>query len=198
MNRLASSRTRGRVACVHRNRYDVVIDGALVRADLPGSFLHECTAPSELPAVGDWVLLERSADHARIHSVEPRTTLLARKGAGSEGATQVLAANVELALITSLNKDLSAARLDRYLALARDSLVLPVIVLTKADLSGPPPDLTHLSARVVVTSAVLGTGLDELRRAEWKAKRRERAIVKKGRPRHGGHGGGTEDTEGSS
>jgi ribosome biogenesis GTPase len=49
---------------------------------------------------------------------------------------QVLAANVDIAfVVTSLNADLNLRRIERYLALIRDSGALPVILLSKADLS---------------------------------------------------------------
>ncbi len=155
---------RARVVCVHRSLFDVVFEGALHRAELPGKFLHECHARSDLPAVGDFVELEPTAGRALIRRVLPRSTVLARRAAGTQGEAQVLAANVDLALIaTSLNMDLSERRLDRYLALARDSDVLPVVVLTKSDLGSEPPDLAYTGALVLVTSSVSGTGLDELR-----------------------------------
>ena len=149
---------------MHRSLFDVVFEGALHRAELPGKFLHECHARSDLPAVGDFVELEPTAGRALIRRVLPRSTVLARRAAGTQGEAQVLAANVDLALIaTSLNMDLSERRLDRYLALARDSDVLPVVVLTKSDLGSEPPDLAYTGALVLVTSSVSGTGLDELR-----------------------------------
>ncbi|HET9833143.1 MAG TPA: ribosome small subunit-dependent GTPase A [Vicinamibacterales bacterium] len=47
----------------------------------------------------------------------------------------MLAANVDIAfIVSSLNRELSPARLARYVTLARNGGVTPVIVLTKADL----------------------------------------------------------------
>ena len=49
---------------------------------------------------------------------------------------QLIAANVDtLFIVTSCNQDFNVARLERYLALAREADVTPVIVLTKADLT---------------------------------------------------------------
>ena len=49
---------------------------------------------------------------------------------------QLIAANVDtLFIVTSCNQDFNVARLERYLALAREADVTPVIVLTKADLA---------------------------------------------------------------
>jgi ribosome biogenesis GTPase len=93
------------------------------------------------PAVGDWVVLatneERTA-HARRHvvGVLPRKSKLARKVAGRTRAEQVLAANVDLAcVVSSLDADFNPARLQRYVALARDGGVVPFLLFTKADLA---------------------------------------------------------------
>ena len=49
---------------------------------------------------------------------------------------QLVAANVDtLIIVTSCNEDFNVARLERYLALAREAGVMPVVVLTKADLA---------------------------------------------------------------
>ena len=49
---------------------------------------------------------------------------------------QLIAANVDtLFVVTSCNQDFNVARLERYLALAREAGVTPVVVLTKADLA---------------------------------------------------------------
>jgi ribosome biogenesis GTPase len=162
--------TRARVACEHRSSYEVLTPEGPLRATLAGRFLHEARARDDLPAVGDWVHVDarRREGTATIHSLLPRTSVLARRACGSRGEVQVLAANVDgLFVVTSLNADLNERRLDRYLALARDSNVEPVLVLTKADLvpaSAGAPDLAHLRAPVVVTSARTGQGIEELRR----------------------------------
>jgi ribosome biogenesis GTPase len=149
---------------VHRSHFSLVAGSEFLLAELPGKFLHACRARSDLPAVGDWVEVLETGGRALIQKVLPRRTVLARKAAGTTGEAQVLAANVDLALIaTSLNNDLNERRLDRYLALARDSGVDPVIVLTKAVLGAEIPELGHLGAPLLVTSSVLGTGLDEVR-----------------------------------
>jgi ribosome biogenesis GTPase len=63
----------------------------------------------------------------------PRRTILARRvDAGHE---QVLAVNVDIAFLgTSLNENFNLRRLERYLTLAREAGVKPVVLLTKADL----------------------------------------------------------------
>ncbi len=64
-----------------------------------------------------------------------RESLVARKAAGEKIQSQVIAANLDaLLIVSSCNHDFNASRLERYLALAADAEVLPIVVLTKADL----------------------------------------------------------------
>lgn len=83
--------------------------------------------------VGDWVTIERGAP--RVARLIPRRSLLARVAAGTDRRVQPIAANLDaLFIVTSCNRDFNLSRLERYLALALDSQIEPVIVLTKADL----------------------------------------------------------------
>lgn len=102
---------------------------------------HPLGFPPELRAgglaVGDWVLVD--ADTLRITKVLDRLSLLSRRAAGIEAKPQLLAANVDtLFITTSCNADFNPARLERYLVLALDAGVAPVIVLTKTDQAEAP------------------------------------------------------------
>ena len=83
--------------------------------------------------VGDWVLLDATV--TRIERLLDRSSLVARMAAGVEQRLQPIAANLDtLFVVTSCNDDFNASRLERYLAIAHDAGVAPVIVLTKRDL----------------------------------------------------------------
>lgn len=83
-------------------------------------------------AVGDWVLLD-IAEAKLVRRLE-RTSLLQRRIEGQAEA-QLAAANVDtLFIVTSCNADFNPARLERYLTIANDAGIRPVILLTKADL----------------------------------------------------------------
>lgn len=88
-------------------------------------------------AVGDWVLAHLE-EHRVIRRLD-RQTALQR---GTEYHTtdrQLIAANLDtLFITTSCNADFNVARIERYLALAYDAEVTPVILLTKADQSDDP------------------------------------------------------------
>ncbi|HVF74051.1 MAG TPA: ribosome small subunit-dependent GTPase A [Acidimicrobiales bacterium] len=112
-------------------------------------------------AVGDWVVLDGDA----VVEVLPRWSSLGRLD--PDGGRQVLAANVDLVLITAPGDRLSSTRVERELVIAWDSGAQPVVVLTKLDVA-PPDTVADMAGRLgpvdlVATSAVAGQGLDELR-----------------------------------
>lgn len=89
--------------------------------------------------VGDWLLLD--AGTLRPQRLLKRRSLFKRRAAGVGRKLQLIAANVDtLFVVSSCNQDFNAARLERYLALARDAEVTPVVILTKADLTERPED----------------------------------------------------------
>jgi ribosome biogenesis GTPase len=163
----------GRVAVEHRNGYVVYTEAGEVAAEVAGRLRHEAAAgkPPGLPAVGDWVALRPRPGEARatIEAVLPRRGCFTRQAAGRAVAAQVVAANVDVAfLVTALTGDLNPRRLERYLTLAWEGSIEPVVVLNKADVC---PDLRAAVARasaaapgvpVLVVSAVTGLGLDDL------------------------------------
>lgn len=99
---------------------------------------HSIPITPGMPAmtVGDWLLL--SAD-LRFERLLTRVSQFSRKAAGTHAAVQLIAANADIVFImSSLNKDFNLSRIERYLALAHEAHVEPVIVLTKADLCEDP------------------------------------------------------------
>ncbi|MDH3626495.1 MAG: ribosome small subunit-dependent GTPase A [Acidobacteriota bacterium] len=83
--------------------------------------------------VGDWLVLD-AGDHRASQRLE-RLTLLTRKAAGEEVKSQDIAANLDtIFIVSSCNEEFNLSRIERYLALAMQAGVDPVVVLTKADL----------------------------------------------------------------
>ena len=154
-----------RVAAQHRGEYDVLTERGELRAHVAGRLRHEASSGADLPAVGDWVALRDET----IHAVLPRRSAFQRKVAFHATEAQVLAANIDTVfVVTGLDEDFSARRLERYLTLAWESGATPAVVLTKADLCDDPL-ATLLEAEQVavgvpahVVSNVTGEGLDEL------------------------------------
>lgn len=119
-----------RVLAVHRDALDVAGPEFNGRAQpmKPGED-DEAQATA-----GDWVLIDEHTH--RVTRVLTRTSLFKRRIAGTERRVQLIAANVDtLVLVTSANQDFNIARLERYLAVALEAEVTPVVVITKADLA---------------------------------------------------------------
>ena len=88
----------------------------------------------ERPTVGDWLLLDKSK--SKVERVLERKSLFSRVAAGEKLQVQAIAANVDtLFVVTSCNDEFNESRLERYLALAVEARVDPIVVLTKADLT---------------------------------------------------------------
>lgn len=87
-------------------------------------------------AVGDWLLLFPGDLRPRLLD---RQSTISRKAAGTTHAVQLIASNVTtMFIVSSCNADFNIGRLERYLVLARQSGVVPVMILTKADLGAEP------------------------------------------------------------
>ena len=107
---------------------------------------------------------------AIIHQVFPRKTFLRRKTPGKNIDFQMIAANIDTAFIVqSCHFDFNPSRLDRYLIMATDGQVEPIVILTKTDLITPEELDQKLAlirsvtkARVMALSNITGIGLDEL------------------------------------
>ncbi|MFZ5564341.1 MAG: ribosome small subunit-dependent GTPase A [Thermodesulfobacteriota bacterium] len=126
-----------RVTAVDRGSFLVRNESGEVFAELSGKFSFRIDSPVDLPCVGDWVTANyyNNDTAAIIHNVFPRKTFLRRKTPGENIDFQMIAANIDTAFIVqSCHFDFNPRRLDRYLVMAADGNVEPVVVLTKTDL----------------------------------------------------------------
>lgn len=88
---------------------------------------------AQRPAVGDWVVLSEGL--AAIDRILERKSVFRRAAAGDKAEVQLIASNIDvLFVVTSCNDEFKESRLERYLALAAEAGVMPVVVLTKIDL----------------------------------------------------------------
>lgn len=160
-----------RVAVEHRSRYQLLSAEGEFEAVLAGALRHAAPHREEQPAVGDWVAVQRTGgDVGRIEGVLRRRSAFTRGAPGRGHERQVVAANIDAVfVVTSLNAEFNPRRLERYLALARESGARPVIVLSKADLVADPSAFLEAvrgsapGTRAIVTSAVTGRGVAEVR-----------------------------------
>jgi len=98
--------------------------------------LIQVTMDMPLFSVGDWILLDSSGAFVRLLE---RFSLFSRKAAGEKSHVQLIASNIDtLFIVSSMNRDFNLNRIERYLALANETGVEPVIVLTKLDICDEP------------------------------------------------------------
>lgn len=125
----------GRVTEVQRSLIRIS-DGSEERS-IPLTSSWHGIALERRPTVGDWVVLDDQ--YSRVERVLDRKSIFRRVAAGEKSEMQPVAANIDvLFVVTSCNEEFKESRLERYLALAAESGAIPVVVLTKIDLSGDP------------------------------------------------------------
>lgn len=162
-----------RVTAVDRGACRITDGDREIPAELSGKLAFQLDSPADLPCVGDWVAARHYNDDtaAIIHHVLPRKTLLRRRTPGASREQQPIAANVDTAFIVqSCHFDFNPNRLERYLVMALDGQVEPVVLLTKTDLVSPEELAGRLAAvsavtqaRLLALSTVTGLGLAALR-----------------------------------
>ncbi|WP_043266911.1 ribosome small subunit-dependent GTPase A [Streptomyces sp. CT34] len=177
----------GRIVRVDRGRVDAVVpdgdgngdgDGDGVRTVLADTALVATGDPMRVPCTGDWAVIDlangRVGDHLDgvVRALLPRRTAFTRSASSKRSEGQILAANVEHAVIAvSLADALDLGRIERFVSLAWESGAQPLVVLTKADLVGDQAGVGHLVAdtegaapgvQVLAVSAATGDGMDVL------------------------------------
>jgi ribosome biogenesis GTPase len=163
-----------RVVAVDRDQLLVMDESGEFRARLAGRLLHTTERPGDLPCVGDWVAMHSSGadDFGIVHAVVPRKSFLRRKAAGDAVEYQMIAANVDVALVVqSCQFDFNVNRLERYLVMVSNGHVDPVVVLTKTDLVSEEAlrerideiRSAGITAEIIGLSAVTGDGVGTLR-----------------------------------
>lgn len=169
----AAGREAARVTLQLKGFWETTTPDTARLAECTGKFLNETSAISDMPAVGDWVVIEPLPGNdarALIHAVLPRRTKFSRKAAGEQLLEQIVAANIDTVfLVSSLDANFNLRRIERYLAAARASGAQPVIVLNKADLTAEAAqrraevDAIARGTPIVVTSALKRGGVKPLR-----------------------------------
>lgn len=154
--------TLGRVSIVHGDRYRLYTAHGEIHAEAVGALLYRAER-ADWPAVGDWVAVQPvGPGEGMIHAVLPRRSVFSRRAAGDREQEQLIAANIDLALIVcGLDRDFNVRRIERYLTLARASGVDAAIVLNKcdvcADLGARLADAARVAAGAPVVSITART-----------------------------------------
>ncbi len=163
----------GRVSVQYKDIYKVFTEEGEVLARVSGKLSYSSNSTLDYPVVGDWVLLDRTDNKngdAIIHKVLTRKSCFSRKIAGTRYDTQVVAANIDYIFICmALNNDFNINRLERYIAVAWDSMATPVVVLTKSDLCEDIDERLSevkeaaIGIDILVTSSLNGNGYEKVK-----------------------------------
>lgn len=155
-----------RVICRYNHIYRLTDGESEFDAQVSGKLKFAAQKSSDLPSVGDFVLL---SEKSRIDRILPRKTLLSRKSAGDKTDEQALCANMDKVFIVSgLDGDYNLRRIERFLTAVWDSGAEPVVVLNKADLFENAEEIVSevegvaVMVPVLVMSAKTGDGIEEI------------------------------------
>ncbi|MGQ9555637.1 MAG: ribosome small subunit-dependent GTPase A [Anaerolineae bacterium] len=170
-----NGRQHGIVIEVSSGQCRVGIGDRILRCDLRGALTAEETGLINVVAVGDEVIVQADgADGGAVEKVLPRRNALTRPDVFHSHLKQVIAANVDqLLIVSSWRKPAIWLELiDRYLIAAERNNLTPIICVNKVDLAEDEEEIAvtlkpyrDLGYRVIITSAVTGVGVDELRQA---------------------------------
>lgn len=148
-----------RVVEVHRNALHIMGDDI------------DTTIPSRPDvAVGDWLLFDRLTPQSS--RLLERRSLIKRRAPGKDRQVQLIAANIDTAfIVSSCNQEFNIARLERYVAMAFEAEITPVIILTKSDLAASSESYFNEAQSIseLVPVVVLDARGDEpgIKLAEW-------------------------------
>lgn len=164
-----------RIISIQKETYRLVSAYGENNAKLKGSVFYQDNELKTYPAVGDFVLIKANEQGEDIiYRVLDRHSSFSRANPSlpaklSGASAQIVAANFDYVFVmTSLNHDFNLRRLERYLAAAWQSGGTPVIILTKADLSGDYEEKVALTKEIApgvnihAISCYTGLGLGAL------------------------------------
>ncbi len=164
--------TPARVIRGDRGSVLIATSDGVVHAKPSARLMKSVSGSAELPAVGDWVAVLSSGDHAGaplIEAVLERTSAITRADPGGTSDVQVLAANIDTVFVVHPIPDPpNLRRIERELSVAWDSGAAPVVLLTKADLSEEPEAAlaavraVALGAPVIAMNALAGEGIQPM------------------------------------
>ncbi|MCK4558675.1 MAG: ribosome small subunit-dependent GTPase A [Calditrichia bacterium] len=129
-----------RIIAVNKDNFLIRNEKSEVIAELTGRLLFQAESPLDYPTVGDWVYVQyfNNNSFAVIDEIFPRKTVLRRKTSGKKIEFQLIAANIDIAMIIqSLDTNYNLRRLERYLAMINEGNIQPFVLLSKSDLLSP-------------------------------------------------------------
>lgn len=151
------------------------VDGEMLNCKIKGNFRLKGIRTTNPVAVGDVVDVAVKDGASYIVSIEPRKNYIIRKASNLSKESQILASNIDQALLIVTLKEpvTNTTFIDRFLATAEAYNVPVVIVINKADLLTDDDEREYFEGvknlyetigyKVVGMSAINGDGLDELK-----------------------------------
>lgn len=162
-----------RVAIEDKHYFRLYAQSGPLTGQCSGKILHESKNPSNLPKVGDWVVVKEllAEGKATIHEVMPRKSSLSRKLTGRDVQEQILVTNIDRAFVVqALDETFNIPRLERMLVMVREGGAEPVIILNKLDLCEDvkacvaEAKKTAGDAPVLTTCAITGKGIKAIQK----------------------------------
>lgn len=167
----AEGLTPARVIRGDRGSLLIAMRDSVVRAKPSIRLLKSVSSTAHLPAVGDWVvvLVSDGRDVPLIEAVLERATAITRGDPGKTSDLQVLAANIDTVFVVHpIAEPPNLRRIERELSGAWESGAVPVVVLTKMDLSVNTDvalaavESVAIGADVLVTNGLAGDGIQPI------------------------------------
>lgn len=156
-----------RVTAVNRTNCEIETESGPALAELTGRLRFEAESSLAFPSVGDWVAVNQVDDFALITEVLDRSSVLKRRRPGTDSDFQLLAANVDVALILhGCDLPVNVRRLERFAAMATDGDVRPQVVFSKADLLDGTEREAAAEAVVHLGTPLFVSSLDEMGTAD--------------------------------
>lgn len=152
----------GRVTSINGNIFEIATENKIMKAELLGKLLFSFEK-WEQPKVGDWIKYIDYGDVAFIGDVLPRFNQLYRKTAGKETNKQVIATNIDRAIIVQgVDNEFNINRIERYIVQIITCNIEPIIILNKYDLvddiSGYTKEIDKLQRELDVYCCSVKTG----------------------------------------
>jgi len=154
--------------------YEVETPDGVLEAALRGKLKRDDRS-GDMVVVGDRVEVAReqagTGEYWAITRVEERSSVLSRRAPGKAPRPKVIAANLDQAVIVfaAANPAPHLRMVDRFLVIAEDAEIRPILVVNKVDVAGEDEARRMFARyekagyRVLYTAAKRGVGLDELR-----------------------------------
>ncbi len=124
-----------RVIRINKRYYTLLSDEGEFLARIKGKIRYNSEVQSELPVVGDWVLMTKSDNNAFIDTIITRKNILYRKANVKKNDIQAIVSNIDYAfIIIALDNEMPMTAIARYLSIIHTSEIKPIITISKCDL----------------------------------------------------------------